>query len=58
MSTGELASSDCRRCTEGKSSSILSPRAETALMVDRMKGSMIASSEERVSHSFGEREGM
>ena len=57
-STGELASCDCRRCTEEKSSSILSPRAETAWMVDRRNGSMIASSQERVSHPFGEREGI
>ena len=56
--TAELASCDSRWCTEEKSSSILSPRAETAWMVDWRNGSMIASPEERVSHSLGEREGI
>ena len=58
VSTGELASCHRRRCTVEKSSSILSPKAETAWMVDRRNGSMIASPEERVSHSFGERKGI
>ena len=58
VSTGELANCECRRCTEEKSSSILSPRAETAWMVDRRNGSMFASPEERVSHSFGKRQGI
>ena len=58
VSTGELASCDCRRCTEQKDSSILSPREETAWMVERRNGSTIASPEERVSHSYGEREGI
>ena len=58
VSTGELANCECRRCTVEKSSSILSPRAETAWMVFRRNGSMITSPEERVLHSFGEREGI